>query len=267
MAEVVTMDPRFSEKRYPRRDNVYKAKKSLDYDIMRTKIYAERDKDLGTYFMEWTAYTLVGLFTGFTAAIMTNIEENATAFRKNYADDLIDNAKGNIFKGWLFFTGFSALLVLISSLMTVFWGPGAYGSGVAEMIAYMNGVNYPNVFGFETFVTKTFGVVFAVVGGLCVGKEGPLAHIGANIGVFTLYLPLPKFEFFRNDKNKRHLIAAGTSAGVSAAFGAPIGGALFAYEISKPNTFWKFSVVWKVFFSCAIAVFTLAMLNALLDGE
>jgi len=151
--------------------------------------------------------------------------------------------------------------------MTIFWGPGANGSGVAELITYMNGVNYPGTFGFETFVTKTIGVVFAVVGGLCVGKEGPLAHIGANIGVFTLYLPLPKFEFFRNDKNKRHLIAAGTSAGVSAAFGAPIGGALFAYEISKPNTFWKFSVVWKVFFSCAIAVFTLALCNSLLAGD
>lgn len=217
--------------------------------------------------MEWIAYTLVGVFTGFTAAIMTNIEESTTSFRKNTADDLIDNSSDNIISGWLFFTGLSALLVLISTVMTVFWGPGAYGSGVAELIAYLNGVNYPNVFGFETFVTKTIGVVLAVVGGLCVGKEGPLAHIGANIGVFVLYLPLPKFDFFRNDKNKRHLIAAGTSAGVSAAFGAPIGGALFAYEISKPNTFWKFSVVWKVFFSCALAVFTLAIFNALLEGE
>ena len=181
--------------------------------------------------------------------------------------NIIGNTRDNIFTGYLFFTGASAVLVLISSIMTVYWGPGAYGSGVAELIAYLNGVNYPNVFGFETFVTKTIGVVFAVVGGLCVGKEGPLAHIGANIGVFVLYLPLPKFDFFRNDKNKRHLIAAGTSAGVSAAFGAPIGGALFAYEISKPNTFWKFSVVWKVFFSCAMAVFTLAVFNALMGGE
>ena len=53
---------------------------------------------------------------------------------------------------------------------------------------------------------------------------------------------------------------------MSAAFGAPIGGALFAYEISKPNTFWKFSVVWKVFFTCAIAVFTLAIFGDLMNG-
>ena len=263
----ITMDPRFSEKIYPRRDTAYKAKKSLDFDIMRAKIYQDRHRGKWTNIMEWTAYCLVGLFTGFTAAIMTNIEENATAFRKNFADDIIGGSRDNIISGFLFFSGFSACLVLISSLMTVYWGPGANGSGVAELIGYLNGVNYPNVFGFETFVTKTLGVVLAVVGGLCVGKEGPLAHIGANIGVFVLYLPLPYFEWFRNDKNKRYLIAAGTSAGVSAAFGAPVGGTLFAYEISKPSTFWKFTVIWKVFVSCAISVSTLAIFNALLEGE
>ena len=36
------------------------------------------------------------------------------------------------------------------------------------------------------------------------------------------------------------MIAAGAACGISVAFGAPIGGALFAYEISKPNTFWTF---------------------------
>ena len=128
----------------------------------------------------------------------------------------------------------------LGSLMTVYYGPGANGSGVAEIIAVMNGINYPGVFSVPTFLTKVFGVVFAVVGSLCVGKEGPMAHIGANIGLFTIYLPFKDFDYLRNDVNKRTLIAAGTSAGVSAAFGAPIGGTLFAYEMSKPNTFWRF---------------------------
>jgi len=141
---------------------------------------------------------------------------------------------------WAFFCFFSMLLAGLGSAMTVYYGPGANGSGVAEIIGVMNGVNYPGVFGFATFLTKCVGVVFAVVGGLTVGKEGPMAHIGANIGVFTAYLPFKDFDYLRNDVNKRTLIAAGTSAGVSAAFGAPIGGTLFAYEMSKPNTFWRF---------------------------
>ena len=40
--------------------------------------------------MEWVAYILVGLFTGFTAAIMDNFEEHATDFRRKVADDIID---------------------------------------------------------------------------------------------------------------------------------------------------------------------------------
>ena len=163
--------------------------------------------------------------------------------------------------------GISVLFVFIASTATVFWGPGANGSGVAELMGYLNGINYPGLFGFETYVTKVFGVVLAVCGGLCVGKEGPLAHIGAIVGIVTAYLPLPRHEFLQNDTFKRRLISAGTSAGVSCAFGAPIGGTLFAYEISKPNNFWKFSVLWKVFFTCAIAVFSLAIFGDLMDGD
>ena len=97
--------------------------------------------------------------------------------------------------GWTFFAGFSIVAALLSSVMTVYWGPGAYGSGVPEIISYLNGVNYPGVLGFETFVTKIFANIAAVVGGLCIGKEGPLAHIGANIGVIVAYLPLPRFDW------------------------------------------------------------------------
>ncbi len=255
----VSMDPRFSAKVYPRKDNIFQHKKSLDFDSIRSKIFVERTKDKYDIIMEWVAFVLIGAFTGLTAAIMSNIEEKLTIFRRNQSDDIIGDNPDNLVGGWLFFSGISVGFVLVACAMTIFWGPGANGSGVAELIGYFNGINYPNVVGFETFATKVFGVVLAVVGGLCVGKEGPLAHIGANIGAVVVYLPLPRFDWFRNDTYKRNMMAAGCSAGVSAAFGAPVGGALFAFEISKPNVFWKFSVIWKVFLSCALSVFTLAM--------
>lgn len=154
---------------------------------------------------------------------------------------------------------------MIAGLMTTYYGPGASGSGVAELIGYMNGVNYPDFISIPTLITKTVGVTLAVTGKLCVGKEGPLAHIGANIGIMVLYIP--GFEFLRNDEKKRHFIAAGASAGVSVAFGAPIGGALFCYEMSKPNTFWKFTMIWKVFFSCSIGNLTMAIFTSIYKGE
>ena len=87
-------------------------------------------------------------------------------------------------------------LVFLGSSLTVYYGPGANGSGVAELIGYFNGVNLPKIFSFETFFTKIFGTIFAVTGGLCIGKEGPLAHIGASVGIIVLYLPLPRLEYF-----------------------------------------------------------------------
>ena len=82
-----------------------------------------------------------------------------------------------------------------------------------------------------------------------------------------LYIPIPMFRYFRNDVDKRKFMAMGIAAGISAAFGAPIGGSLFAYELSKPNTFWTFSLTWRVFFSCSICTFFLNIFKAIEEGE
>jgi chloride channel 3/4/5 len=59
------------------------------------------------------------------------------------------------------------------------------------------------------------------------------------------------------------MMACGAGCGVAVAFGSPIGGALFIYEISKPNTFWTFSMLWRVFTATSIATFTLSILESL----
>jgi len=51
---------------------------------------------------------------------------------------------------------------------------------------------------------------------------------------------------------------------VGAAFGAPIGGALFCYECSQPNTFWTFIMLWRVFLCTSVSSFTLSILNSLM---
>ena len=101
----------------------------------------------------------------------------------------------------MFYSFYGTILVLISTAMTLFWGTGAMGSGVAEVIGVVNGIVYPAAINIRTIITKIIGVVLAVVGGLAVGKEGPLAHIGANLGSATVYLP--GLEFMRNNKSKR----------------------------------------------------------------
>ena len=93
--------------------------------------------------------------------------------------------------------------VFIACLLTIYVGPGANGSGVAEIMGLLNGINYPGAIGLRTLFVKIFGTIFAVSGGLTIGKEGPLAHIGANVGALLCHLPFEGFYTLRNDVVKR----------------------------------------------------------------
>ena len=94
---------------------------------------------------------------------------------------------------WLAYTCYGMGFVLIATLLTIYVGPGANGSGVAEIMGLLNGINYPQTIGGRTLFVKCVGTICAVSGGLCIGKEGPLAHIGANIGALVCHLPISGF--------------------------------------------------------------------------
>lgn len=88
-----------------------------------------------------------------------------------------------------------------------------------------------------TMVVKGIGIILVVSGGMAVGKEGPMIHIGSVIaaglsqGRLTFWkISFPMFKIFRNDLDKRDFVSAGAAAGVAAAFGAPVGGLLFTIE-------------------------------------
>ena len=200
----------------------------------------------------------VGVVVGTVAFIMEEIEEVLAELASHFMRLPALESLGPT-KAFCAAISIGCAYGLIAGLLTTYWGPGAAGSGVAELIGYLNGVNYKDFLGIKTLITKILGVVLAVNARLCVGKEGPLAHIGANLGAMVPYIPGMGFEFLRNDEKKRQFIAAGASVGVSAAFGAPVGGALFCFELSKPNTFWRFELLYKVFFACCIGTFCLGL--------
>ena len=78
-----------------------------------------------------------------------------------------------------------------------------------------------------TLLIKSITSPLAVASNLSLGKEGPLVHVAACCGNIFAYL-FPKYG--KNEAKKREVLSAAAAAGVSVAFGAPIGGVLFSLE-------------------------------------
>ena len=88
----------------------------------------------------------------------------------------------NVALAWLFNISISLLFTAASSALCVGGAPEAIGSGIPEVMAYLNGIMVPKVFNVFTLVVKFFSCALAVASGLPVGPEGPLIHIGAALG-------------------------------------------------------------------------------------
>jgi H+/Cl- antiporter ClcA len=87
------------------------------------------------------------------------------------------------------------------------------------------------------------------------------------LGFIILYLPFSFVKYFRNNEDKRDIAAAGTAAGVAAAFGSPIGGTMFAYEVAAPTVFWSFELTWMLFFTSAVSCFFVNIFESLVEGQ
>lgn len=161
---------------------------------MRSKIFLKRQAGRTQRLYRWLAHFLAGLVTGTIAFLMATVEEWLTAIRSDYTQEFILENSWAV--SFAFYATFAVVCALIAGALTVYIGPGANGSGVAEIMGLLNGVNYPKVISLHTLIVKIVAVVLAVVGSLAVGKEGPLAHIGTVATMVIIYMPLEGFKFF-----------------------------------------------------------------------
>ncbi|KAL0287701.1 UNVERIFIED_CONTAM: Chloride channel protein CLC-d [Sesamum calycinum] len=119
------------------------------------------------------------------------------------------------------------------------------------------GIDTHGILLFRTLIGKIFGSIGSVGGGLALGKEGPLVHIGACIasllgqgGSTKYHLRSRWLQIFTSERDRRDLVTCGCAAGVAAAFRAPVGGVLFALE--EVTSWWRSQLMWRVFFTSAI---------------
>lgn len=138
----------------------------------------------------------------------------------------------------------------------------AAGSGIPEIKTILSGFVIPHFLDLNVLIVKAVGSTFAVSTGMCLGKEGPFVHISTCVAYLVAML-LPKYR--GNSRKLREMLAAGCSSGLSVAFGAPIGGVLFAYE--EISTYFPRKVLWRAFICSLFAAMTLKALNPTGTGK
>ncbi|ROL48848.1 Chloride transport protein 6 [Anabarilius grahami] len=242
---------------------------SLDYDRCINEPFLEvleglDNKKAKKYeAIKWILVFAIGVSTGLTGLFVDFFVRLFTQLKFSLVGQSVEECSENgcLALSLLELLALNMMFIFISSVLVLI-EPVAAGSGIPEIKSYLNGVKIPGIVRLRTFICKVTGVLFAVAGGLFVGKEGPMIHSGAIVGAglpqfqsITFKKILFHFPYFRSDRDKRDFVSAGAAAGVAAAFGAPIGGTLFSLE--EGSSFWNQALTWKVLFCSMSATFTL----------
>ncbi len=100
------------------------------------------------------------------------------------------------------------------------WLPHRGAADYMEAISVGRGV-----IGFRQTVARSLSSIFSIGSGASIGREGPMVQLAAMCSSLTgRYLVLPP-------RHLRLLVACGATAGITAAYNAPIAGAIFISEI------------------------------------
>ncbi|KHJ92774.1 chloride transporter, ClC family [Oesophagostomum dentatum] len=155
-----------------------------------------------------------------------------------------------------FYVGWAVLMSTLAVLFVKVFAPYACGSGIPEIKCILSGFVIRGYLGKWTFIIKSVGLILSSASGLSLGKEGPMVHLACCIGNIFSYL-FPKYGM--NEAKKREILSASAAAGVSVAFGAPIGGVLFSLE--EASYYFPLKTMWRSFFCALIAGIILRIVN------
>ncbi|KAG2444895.1 hypothetical protein HXX76_001631 [Chlamydomonas incerta] len=238
---------------------VGKSYESLDYEEYDDTVYRAdqaASSSLDSLLYSANKYLVcfaIGVVTALAAFAVNLAVENISGFK--FWATLTIMERGDVLGSYLAYTAMNGALVTAGVAITAYLGPAAAGSGIADVKAYLNGVDVPNIFHFNTLAAKVLGAIGSVAGGLAIGKEGPFVHAGAAIAAIISQggsgsARLPWMRHFWNDRDRYDMVACGTAAGVAAAFRSPVGGVLFALE--EMTSWWKNQMLWLAFFTTAV---------------
>lgn len=167
-----------------------------------------------------------GIITGIVAGLLV-VLYRVLLDKASYLRELLLFKLGGA-EWWAYALFIISLLVIAYLLgLIVKFEPNVGGSGIPQVKGQLSGqlsINWVKV-----ILGKFFGGVLAIGAGLSLGREGPSVQLGAAVGQGIGKL------LGRIRVENKYLITSGASAGLAAAFNAPLAGVIFALEEMHKN--------------------------------
>ena len=165
---------------------------------------------------------LIGLLAGVVVVLFRYLLEQGELLRTLLYQFFQD---GHFFLGGIWF--FVLLVIACILGWIVQREPMAAGSGIPQVKGILVGLMKMNWL--QVLIHKLIGGVLAIGAGLSLGREGPSIQLGAAVGQgISRMLGRTKME-------ERYLLTSGASAGLAAAFNAPLAGVMFSFEELHKN--------------------------------
>lgn len=161
-----------------------------------------------------------GLCVGLVGGFVVLLYRVALNFAGNWLLKSLSHIKGNPLRCAVWFLVLAGLAWIVGRLVK--WEPMISGSGIPQVEGEVAGrlsQNWKRV-----LPAKFAGGFLCMLGGLSLGREGPSIQLGAMAGQGI------SRALGRGKREEKFLMTCGASAGLSAAFHAPLAGMMFAVE-------------------------------------
>ncbi|KAI9723389.1 MAG: hypothetical protein M1812_001273 [Candelaria pacifica] len=169
---------------------------------------------------------------------------------------------GKYITEYIFYVIYSIFFATSASMLVTTYAIYAKHSGIPEIKTVLGGFVIRRFMGTWTLIIKSIGLCLAVASGLWLGKEGPLVHVACCCA--NLFMKL--FDnLSTNEARKREVLSAAAAAGISVAFGSPIGGVLFSLE--QLSYYFPDKTMWQSFVCAMVAAVTLQAFNPFRTGK
>ena len=157
----------------------------------------------GQTVLKWTFCLLTAVIVAFVATFMGVLI--ASAYKAREALVQLVHDEGSIWGLSAVFFGiygiFNLTCAALGSACVLFGSSQAGGSGIPELVSFLNGVQVPKFLTMKTLLMKIIGATLTVAASLPVGYQGVLLHIGGMIA-YLLSEYLPHFELSAGPKKQ-----------------------------------------------------------------